>query len=194
MPGPAHVSSFVRPGRFGRHRHRDLLFLLLLLAAFVVGAWCLPPLAFGAAPVLEPPSPSTTELVNALSLYRTMVVVQLFVGIGSGVFGMYGVVMAGRARRETQRREVTFTAEYLTKGEAGAASEEVDRRITQLEDALRTVQAEWRADRAALDRVNEERLVRLHTRLDQVEKELQAQISNMPAQLIAMLKNTGAIK
>jgi hypothetical protein len=84
---------------------------------------------------------------------------------------------------KAQKREVTFGEETVTKEMCTATRSAISDRIGKLELHEADNQRKASDSRAAL-----------YDKIDAVRSELSAKIESMPAQIIVILKNTGAIK
>jgi predicted nucleic acid-binding Zn-ribbon protein len=110
-----------------------------------------------------------------------------FVGVAAAAALAYREISAGVRRMSGRgdQQEITndplnvrVTAEFASRHELHALQQEVHsiaQRLVNLPDAMSAA--------------SEDRLTRVHSRID----ELQAQMSAMPNQIVALLKNTGAL-
>lgn len=71
---------------------------------------------------------------------------------------------------------------------------EMDRRVSATENAIMELRRDLKTDREKQDRDAEERARRIYERMELVREGLENRISELPSQLVALLKNTGAIK
>lgn len=98
---------------------------------------------------------------------------------------------------------VSLAIQYLTAKKAGQAQVqqplviqwgEMDRRVTATEAAIIELRRDLKIDRERQDKDAEERARRIYERMEKVREGLEARISELPSQLVALLKNTGALK
>lgn len=127
-----------------------------------------------------------SEISRALFTYQLMLAVSLLVGIAAGVASIIGVLGMARARKDVQKREVSFAQEYVPRGECDLRSQAAEERLVRFEREL----MEIRAAAGLAARGEEDRVTRIHQRLDAMEQK----ISDMPSQIVALLRNTGAIR
>ena len=71
---------------------------------------------------------------------------------------------------------------------------EVSRRLDGHDKDVRTIYDEIKRNRADNESQANTRSVAVHAKIDDVRRELSEKIDDMPAQIIATLRNTGAIK
>lgn len=163
---------------------------LWLIPAGLVLALILGPILYSPLAVADPggvgAGPATGDRDQAVLtwnlMYVTGIVVQLAVGIGT----LWALLTAQRTRRESQKREVSFSQEYVPARECHLRVEATDDRLARVEREL----VEVRSQAAAAGRAEEDRVRRIHERMDSIEKS----IAQMPSQIVALLRNTGAIK
>lgn len=92
-----------------------------------------------------------------------------------------GIALA-RATK-SQKREVTLTSDYITDASCTLHRNTSDNRITRVEADIAALRLDLKQAVDSWREEGDERARRLHARID-----------DLPAQIIALLKNTGAIK
>jgi hypothetical protein len=92
------------------------------------------------------------------------------------------------------REKPTPIETYETKTSALIERQHVERRIQKVEADIVRLSGDIHTLGVTLAETGESRARRLHERIDTVRAELATQISNMPSQMVALLKNTGAIE
>lgn len=91
------------------------------------------------------------------------------------------------ASKRSQKREVTFAEDFVTGKQCNLMHVEIDRRVTSLEQQI--------VDRFdQIQRDDHMRAAGIYERINRTERSFSDQIQALPSQLIAILKNTGAIK
>lgn len=149
----------------------------------------MPPLSFGADA-----APASPDQARAILLYHEVLNLQLVGGTIMTIVAIGTSLLGIKARRETQKREITFGTEYLTKQEASLSADAVTARFEAIEQTLRDLRAEMIRENSSSGTASDQRMARLQARLEAVETNLQSQITDMPAKLIALLRNAGVIK
>ena len=95
---------------------------------------------------------------------------------------------------KSQKREVTFGETLVPKEICSNLHAAIEQRLERLEQNSNVGAERASESRAAIYRKIDERHNELRSDLEAVRRELSEQIGNMPAQVITILKNTGAIK
>lgn len=112
------------------------------------------------------------------------------------------LALAARAafRRSESRREISPQPLEIKPAEeyAGAAQcrtqhENVERRMTSVEQGILALRREMREDRAALTRQMLEEIGRVHARLNESEQRLGQNLRTLPGEIVALLRNAGVI-
>ncbi len=101
-----------------------------------------------------------------------------------GVLVSIGVNLVTLSRAgKSQKREVTFGEEFVSKEFCHANHDVIQQRMARLEASVEKDRGDASESRRAL-----------YQELGKVRVELSQKIDEMPAQIIVILKNTGAIK
>jgi gas vesicle protein len=129
------------------------------------------------------------DMHQAMATYQMLVAGNMLVGIGASVAAIWSALTASRAGREVQRREISIAQQYQTREQAEAVQAAVDRRMGTTESELHGLRSEIRENRDEASRSSEDRITRVHSRLDTLEH----RIADMPAQIVALLRNTKSI-
>jgi hypothetical protein len=117
-----------------------------------------------------------------------------FLIIGGFLLSSVASVMALMGQKRTQKREISFSEEFVTGKECGQKHSEIERRVGNIEQQLVQIRTEMKADRIALDASDESRASRIHARLDALENDINKKIQELPDRVIAFLNNTRVIK
>jgi len=99
------------------------------------------------------------------------------------------VVLWFQFKPRSEKREISFTEEFAREEDLQELREDVD----ALENKLAELSTQQAADKLELMQAGEQRASRIHQRIEQIQAALHADMQNMPNQLIALLKNTGAL-
>lgn len=83
---------------------------------------------------------------------------------------------------------------YETKLSAAKEREHIERRIQRVEADLLRLSADIHTLGVTLAETGEARARRLHERIDHVQADITRQMHEMPSQMVALLKNTGALE
>jgi hypothetical protein len=113
---------------------------------------------------------------DSVIAWNVVLTIGVLVSIGAN---LASIARAGKA----QKREVTITEGLVTQDICVQNRAAINDRITKLEVAAEASRKEASDSRA-----------RLYQHVDEFRRELSAKIDDMPAQIIVLLKNTGAIK
>ncbi len=105
--------------------------------------------------------------------------------VASLVIGLLMYLKRGRTEIAPQPLEVRGS---------GPTTTELDKRVIALERSFEQLRSELRADRDKLDDADEARASRLHARIDSLRNDMENKLQNLPAQIIALLQNTGVIR
>jgi len=116
------------------------------------------------------------------------------------VFISLGLAARTAFRRSDHRREIAPqplevkpAQEFVGAGQCLARHENLERRLSALEQGLLALRREMREDRAALTRQMLEEIGRVHARVNESEQRLGQNMRILPGEIVALLRNTGAI-
>lgn len=96
------------------------------------------------------------------------------------------IVLWDRVADRPKKREVTFTEEFARKEDLEHLRDDVD----FLEEKLDEFARQSSCDKDQIIAAGEARATRIHERIEQVEAELR----ELPHQMVALLKNTGGMR
>ena len=129
-----------------------------------------------------------TQHINPqlLQYLITGLVVNSLIAVGQLTLTLLAMVRSGTI----QKRQISFETEYARASELQGVRNDLE----QLEQRIETIRGELHTASERGAEAGEMRARRLHERMDGVTKDLNSAIQNMPAQIIAVLRNTGALK
>jgi len=95
--------------------------------------------------------------------------------------------------RRVQRREVRMSDEYVTVKQFGTFHTDVERRLGEQQESIRRIYQAIESLRRELMGLQDERGQRMHERMDHLEAEVNRRMQALPMEIVALLKNTGAL-
>ena len=116
---------------------------------------------------------------------------QLGVWMVCGLFALdiWVKLRSAQKNEQPQKREVTFSTEFVRKGEMQLFGE----RLERVEENVDLIHKELRRDRDALMATDEQRASEIHKRINALSQEFNDKFQELPNQVVVLLKNTGAI-
>jgi hypothetical protein len=127
--------------------------------------------------------------VDSNHLLQFVLIIGLLASIGANLVMMF-VTLSNRK----QRREVSFTADYATRGELEEVKQDVEALADESRRENAAIRAKMESDKLTIIAAGEQRAAGLYERMDETRRELTAKIDSVPANVISTLKQTGAIK
>jgi hypothetical protein len=127
-----------------------------------------------------------SDATHALFTWELIYVIGVFVNLAVGISAIVAAWAGLRARKDTQKREIVFGDQYVTRTEAQNHQVEIERRITRVETAISSMEERGRTSMDSFESAMDLKVTRIHERLDGVE----SKISSVPHQIVALLVNT----
>jgi hypothetical protein len=136
---------------------------------------------------------SQLNFVEPKHLLDFSILMVVFAGL---FFAARAAFRRGEARREIapQPLEVKPAEDYVTAGTCRLVKEDVGRRLTTVEQEILALRHEMREDRERLSRQMVEELGKVYDRLKEGERRMEDNMRTLPAEIVALLRNTGAIR
>lgn len=93
-----------------------------------------------------------------------------------------------------QPLQVTPAPQWIQRHEVMAQHGALESRVLRMETSFESLRAELRNDRVTSDQAQSARAEQLHRVVDELRTEVNNRISDMPSQIVALLRNAGVIK
>lgn len=103
---------------------------------------------------------------------------------------MFLKIRAAQRNDGPQKREVSFSTEFVRKSEIQVITD----RIRHVEEQMGMIHRELKEDRAALMIADEQRSAKIHDRMNELSSDFNDKFQSLPNEVIVILKNTGALK
>lgn len=129
-----------------------------------------------------PSAGAGSEVASAWWLWQAVIVGGIVLNI---VVGAYSIAASRRAGRLSQHREVSFSKEYVDRSEWHESKDDIEARMARIEQVVSELADEFRAERQVQSASIEQKLSRVHERIDA----LKTDVANLPSQIIATLVN-----